>query len=213
MVRNGIRNWRPGAMLLLDALYLAVLVVLLIGRQAHFLGIDRIPNPMGGIIPVGVPWWGALGALTISIYGIVDHVHDWDTKWSLWHAVRPFVGAILGTTAFLIFIGVLRSVNPSLTAPVDKGPIGQVPYLVIAFVVGFRESTFRELIQRVVDIFFKPSTGQSSVGISITPSPINFGHVAPNTASDITVTIRVTRSRKVRVTPAPTGEAADVSAP
>ena len=44
------------AFLALDVLYVAILVLLLIGRQAHWLGLDRIHNPIGGIIPLGVPW-------------------------------------------------------------------------------------------------------------------------------------------------------------
>jgi hypothetical protein len=151
---KSIRNWQAQAFLWLDLAYAAVLVILMIGRQAHWLWLDRIHNPIGGIIPLGVPWFGAHGAVTISIYGVVDHSEGWQTKWNLWHTVRPVVGAILGTLAYLIFIGVIQATGttPSSVASTKSTSIVLVTYLVIAFVVGFREETFRALVQRVVDI-------------------------------------------------------------
>ncbi len=50
-----IRQWDPGVIFGIDVFYVVVLVVLLIGRQAHWLWIDRISSPIGGIMPLGVP--------------------------------------------------------------------------------------------------------------------------------------------------------------
>jgi Abnormal spindle-like microcephaly-assoc'd, ASPM-SPD-2-Hydin len=159
----------------LDVLYVAILLILLIGRQAHWFWIDRIHNPIGGIIPLGVPWFGALGAVTISIYGIVDHSTEWQAKWNLWHAIRPIVGAILGTVAYLIFIGVIQATGTTPSAVGSSSSIKLITYLVIAFVVGFREQTFRSLIQRVVDILLSPGDTQKAPTVSISPSPVDFG--------------------------------------
>ena len=30
-------------------------------------------DPVGGLLPLGVPWFGALGGVTISLYGVFDH--------------------------------------------------------------------------------------------------------------------------------------------
>jgi hypothetical protein len=178
------------AFLALDVLYVTILVLLLVGRQAHWLWLDRIHNPIGGIIPLGVPWFGALGAVTISIYGVVDHSSEWQAKWNLWHVIRPVVGAILGTVAYLIFIGVIQATGTTPTTAGSGASIKLITYFVIAFVVGFREQTFRSLIQRVVDILLSPGDTQNAPTVSISPSPVNFGSstVGQTGTSVVTVT-------------------------
>lgn len=153
-----INEWKPTAFFRLNLLYLATLIAMLIGRQAHWVYIDHIDDPIGGIVPIGVPWFGALGAVVISIYGVFDHNHEWDTKWNYWHAARPFVGAIFGTVAFLIFVGLINATgsDPVIKASTTTASTSSVAYLVLAFVVGFREETFRMLIKRAVDILLGP---------------------------------------------------------
>lgn len=163
----------PPLFLAIDVLYVAILTLLLVGRQAHLLWIDRIHNPIGGIIPLGVPWFGALGAVTISIYGVVEYTGAWQDKWNLWHLIRPIVGAILGSVAYLIFIGVIQATGTTPSTVGPGAPVNVITYLVIAFVVGFREQTFRTLITRVVDILLSPGDGEKVPTVSISPSPIN----------------------------------------
>ena len=187
---KALSKWSPGEFLALDVLYVAILIVLLISRQAHWLWIDRISNPIGGIVPLGVPWFGALGGVTISIYGVVDHNDHWQGKWGLWHAIRPVVGAILGTLAYLIFIGFIQATGTKPSSVSSSSPkIDSVIYLVIAFVVGFRESTFRNLVTRVVDTLLTPGDTSKSPGVSISPSPVDFGQVAVGNRVDKAVTI------------------------
>jgi len=182
------------AFLALDILYVVILIVLLVGRQAHWLWLDRIHNPIGGIIPLGVPWFGALGAVTISIYGVVDHASAWQSKWNLWHVIRPVVGAILGTVAYLIFIGVIQATGTTPSAVGASASIKLITYLVIAFVVGFREETFRSLIKRVVDILLSPGDEQQSPAVSISPSPVNFGGLPSGQPGTSVVTVTNTGS-------------------
>jgi hypothetical protein len=189
---NGRKISTPAAFLCLDIFYVAVLVVLLIGRQGHFLWVDRIHSPIGGIVPVAVPWFGALGAVTISIYGIVDHSDSWQDKWDLWHVVRPVVGAILGTVAFLIFVGVIQATGTTPTATTTNtgsNSVKIIVYLLVAFVVGFREQTFRTLIQRVVDILLSPGDTATAPTVSVSPSPVAFGDVAAGNDETLTMTV------------------------
>src|SRR5260370_9435600 len=168
----------------------------MIGRQAHWLELDRIHNPIGGIIPLAVPWFGALGAVTISLYGVVNNSEGWKTKWNLWHAARPVVGAILGTVAYLIFIGVIQATGttPSAVGSTKSPSITLVIYVLIAFVVGFREETFRALIQRVVDILLSPGDSARATTVQIAPSPVQFGTVSvagppgPDNTKEVVVT-------------------------
>jgi hypothetical protein len=188
-----LRLWGPGGYFSLDVLYVAMLVFLLISRQAHWLWIDRIHDPIGGIVPLGVPWFGALGGVTISIYGVVDHNDHWQSKWGLWHAIRPIVGAILGTLAFLIFISVIQatgSVPSAITPPKHSTyDVQAITYLVIAFVVGFREQTFRTLITKVIDLLLSPGDATKSPIISISPTPVDFGTVTVGQHRDANVTL------------------------
>jgi hypothetical protein len=41
-------------------------------------------------------WFGALGGITIAIYGIYSHVQqkDFDPKYKLWYLCKPIIGAI-----------------------------------------------------------------------------------------------------------------------
>jgi len=47
---------------------------------------------------------------------VADHSEGWQTKWDVWHAVRPVVGAILGMVAYLIFIGVIQATGTTLSS-------------------------------------------------------------------------------------------------
>ena len=193
----GSSKRQPILFLGLDILYVAVLVVLLIGRQGHFLWVDRIRSPIGGIVPVAVPWFGALGAVTISIYGIVDNYNSWQSKWNLWHIVRPVVGAILGTVAFLIFVGVIQASGntPTVTTTATGGnAVKVITYLLVAFVVGYREDTFRTLIKKVVDILLSPGDTVNQPTVSISPAPLAFGNVAVGDSPVLPVTITNTGS-------------------
>jgi hypothetical protein len=57
------------------------------------------------------------------------------------------MGAVLGMMAFFIFIGILNATtNGQATAVDTTNPQALIIYYVVAFIVGYRESTFRELL-------------------------------------------------------------------
>jgi hypothetical protein len=138
-----VKDRGPGFFLTISFLYLVVLVLLLLGRQFAWFRVERLPSRMGDIVPLAIPWFGALGAVLISIYGVFDHNADseWDPTYDYWHLFRPFVGAVLGTVAYLIFLGFVNASTQG-TAPIPHDSATAIPYLVISFVVGFREDTF-----------------------------------------------------------------------
>ncbi len=170
MSKNPIREWRPAAFFKINLLYLVILGALLTGRQGHWLWVDHLHDPIGGLIPIGVPWFGALGAVVISMYGVFDHNHEWNTKWNYWHLARPFVGAIFGVVAFMIFVGLINATGTDAqVTPSKTTPTGGIAYLVLAFVVGFREETFRLLVKRAVDILLGPGIpGETPPSVSVT---------------------------------------------
>ncbi len=122
------------------------------------------PKLLAGMLPVAVPWFGALGAVTISLEGVFLHNNQWDSKYNYWHIGRPLFGGVLGIVAFFLFVVIgatagtapkfLQGGKEALEVPFKDFII----YYVLAFLVGYREETFRELIKRATDLILKPGT-------------------------------------------------------
>jgi hypothetical protein len=159
-----IQGLRPAFFFWLDIVYLLVLLIAVV----VYLNFYAQPEPwlVAGILPIGVAWFGALGAVTISLAGVFHYgERDWDPHFNLWHLGRPVFGAVLGVVAFFIYIIIIRSSGstPAYLAPVADagGPEKDyIIYYVVAFLVGYREETFRELIKRVTDMILtsKPTS-------------------------------------------------------
>src|SRR6478752_6970670 len=109
------------------------------------------------VLPLWVPWAGALGGCTISLVGIVRHGRHWDPSYAYWHLARPLLGGVSGTIGVLIVVLVLKSVAATPPATAGAPAVQDVTYdragvavlAVLAFVIGYREETFRTLIRRV----------------------------------------------------------------
>jgi hypothetical protein len=177
-------------------LALAYLLLLLAGGLVYSLVPDEtkyayIPRSFGPV-PLGVPWFGALGAVLLSLKGIFDHQHDWNSTYWPWHTARPFVGASLSVVGVLIMQAGILAVGSdptppprqALTAPgptptLRPAPTGalaapttaetptapgavSIPipsnllYYLVAFLVGYREETFRSLLRRLTDLILAP---------------------------------------------------------
>src|ERR1044072_8844845 len=99
--------------------FVQVLWLFVLGAAAvvYFLGYWPPQLVRLGSIPIGVVWFGALGAVVISLTGIVEHASDWDTNFNLWHLSRPLVGAALAVVGVLIIqAGILASGTPPSSA-------------------------------------------------------------------------------------------------
>ncbi len=116
---------------------------------------EVIPASVAGV-PISILWFGAAGAVLVGLYGIFDHGHlDWQRRLNPWHIGRPFTGALLGTIGYIAFVGVIRATGAN---PVTNDPAGRFVYYVVAFLVGFRELAFRQLIARVSDLLLGPGS-------------------------------------------------------
>ncbi len=125
---------------------------------------EHVPSTIGPV-PLAVPWFGALGAVLLSISGVVDHFSDWDSSYALWHVVRPVIGAVTGSVGALIIIsGVIASTgSASLNSSITK----DIFYDLVAFLAGYREETFRTMIKRLTDVVVGP--GDSTTGSAAKP--------------------------------------------
>lgn len=141
----------PWWVICLDVGYLLVLALLALAWSLWPCFRTWASSPVN-MVPLAVLWWGALGAVTVSFEGILRHRHDWIFGLNLWHAMRPALGAIVGAVSYLIFLLVLQAASAH---PVSGN--GQLIYLLVAFLVGYREETFRMLIKRATDMLLTPA--------------------------------------------------------
>lgn len=133
-------------------------LVLLAGAAAYYFFWFNAADPvMLGPVPIGVVWFGALGAVLISLTGVVEHAHDWDPSYDLWHLSRPLIGAAFGVVSVLILQAGVLAIGAQPIAQ-DQGTPRNLLYYLVSFLVGYREETFRELIKRLVDLLLAPAT-------------------------------------------------------
>ena len=151
---------KVGFIVLVEVFYLFVLFMIGLFYLTGLRSLIPVTLPDSfGQIPVGVPWFGALGGVIISLSGTVDHRKDWDPSLKYWHLTRPVIGAAVAIISVLIFkVGVLSVSSNPTPSPGVANPQNLLYYL-IAFVVGYREETFRELIKRLIDVILTPGGG------------------------------------------------------
>lgn len=158
---------KPWPIFVLELIYLLGLLtgIVLYQKTAHFHGL--IPDPVG-VIPLALPWWGALGAVTVGLYGVFFHTRDWNDSFNYWHLARPFTGAVLGIISYLIFVVVT---NASGARPNTSGAL---VYDLVAFLVGYNEQNFHDLIKRATDALFS-SGSAGTVSPKSPQGPSNTG--------------------------------------
>jgi hypothetical protein len=189
-IAKGPRGWAPSLFFLYD---LAIVIALLLLGPFHpeAWHLDGwLGNPFPDILPSVVPWAGALGGVGISLVGVAGHAKkgDWQPEsYGYWHLTRAMLGAIFGSVAVLIITLILQNVKQA--APTDHGftHSGEAVLAIIAFVVGFREETFRSLIVRVVDVILGPSASDVAATYTLAPQPIDFGTATVRKAKTTTI--------------------------
>lgn len=184
------RHWRPGAFFILDAVFI---IVLLGGALLFATGAMPELHPAGRpgavfltVIPYWVPWAGALGGVSISLVGVARYAGDagWDAnRYAYWHLARPFLGSVFGTFAVLIIVLVFKTVTPAtiIDTTVPYTPQGVAVLCVFAYIVGFREETFRDLVLKVVDDILGPGTLDKSAVIAFVPAVLDLSLGPPAT--------------------------------
>jgi hypothetical protein len=135
--------------------YLVVLLALAVGYVTWSPFHQVLPDTLGPI-PVGVPWWGALGAVTISLYGVFRHNQKWERSFNYWHIARPLLGAVLGMVAYLVFVVVIDATG------VQAKRSGTLVYYLVAFLVGYSEDTVQLLLKRATDVLFASGAPRSN---------------------------------------------------
>jgi hypothetical protein len=139
------------------------------GFRAH------IPTSLGPI-PTGVVWFGATGAEMASLYGIFVHNRDWNASYNYWHYCRPFFGAVTGSVGALVYL-VLLHLGSTSSVKVDP-----LTFDVVAFVLGFADKSFMQLLQNVTAVIVKP--GNQSIKAHQTTCPPPAPAIAPRSGTE-----------------------------
>jgi hypothetical protein len=109
-------------------------------------------------------WFGALGGVTIGIYGLYTHVSakNFDATFRLWYICKPVMGAIFGWFVFIVYyVGVISAQGSGAGPTAINNP--ELAFL-IAFLAGFSERFTIKTIDRfmtVLTVGENPKTIQS----------------------------------------------------
>lgn len=127
--------------------YLVILLLLayLTYKWPKFIMWDGLVN-----MHLQTAWFGALGGITIAIYGIYEHTQkrDFDPRYELWYISKPIIGGIFGWFIWLIFLIGLISVQ-GVGERELKHP--ELPF-VIAFLSGFSERFTLKMIDKLMNV-------------------------------------------------------------
>jgi hypothetical protein len=143
----------PIHIFLIELTYLVLLVALFILYGSSDWLRDALPSL--GPIPIQVAWFGAAGGVLSGLGGVYFHNRKWDPSYDYWHYSRPFVGGVVGGIGSLLFyvsvsIGTKNRVVPNV-----------LTFDAVAFILGFADDAFRDLIKKVTTLLFGAGGGPS----------------------------------------------------
>jgi hypothetical protein len=96
-------------------------------------------------------WFGALGGVTIGMYGLYTHIStkDFDRSFKLWYLCKPVMGAIFGWFVYLVYyVGVISAQGTAGKAEIANPELA----FLIAFLAGFSERFTIKTIDRFMTV-------------------------------------------------------------
>jgi hypothetical protein len=91
------------------------------------------------------------------------------------------LGAALGTVAALIAVLFLGTIAKNSDGSVNISPVGAATLMVVAFIVGYKQETFRQLLSRATDVILGPGTPTpASDSFTLDAMKVDFGQTAVN---------------------------------
>ena len=134
--------------------YAIIALLLLVLYQLEWLGISSRKFS----IPPSIPWFGTVGAIAVSLQAVFERRGtDWDSTYNYWHLGRPLIGAVLGIMSFMILSVIVALAGSTPTPKAAPNVMNITIFEVLAFIVGYREETFRHLLKRVTDLILQPA--------------------------------------------------------
>jgi len=153
-------NLMPKRFFWFEISYLLALMAFFVAYEVSH-GLRQALPATFGPIPASVVWFGATGAVLAGIGGIYYHNRKWDPAYDYWHYSRPLIGAVVGGIgALLYYVSVSLGTKGSITP-------NAVTFDAVAFILGFADDAFRELIKKITTLLFgageEPAAPQGSL--------------------------------------------------
>jgi len=153
----------PLRVFVLAVTYLVILLAVFVIYVTWPSFRSRVPASFGQL-PVGIVWFGATGAVIASLYGIFVNNQKWDSSYNYWHYCRPLFGAVTGSVGALIYL-ILINLGSKSAIKVDS-----LTFYVVAFVLGFADKSFMQMLQNVTNVIIKPGSNTSPVNSKGSPT-------------------------------------------
>lgn len=212
-----ITRWPPGVLLGLLLVELAGLVALFVARLTEWRGFTaaNLPSVYADTFPIVAPWAGAVGGVTMGLFGLAKHWSSMATlppdlyggrgsqghrhalrraagdrrRWNVWYLLRLPIGMALGTVGALIVVFVAGTVATAGGGGLDVTPRGSVLVGLIAFAVGYRQNRFEELLTRVFDVIGGPGETRTkkAEGVTVEPAAVVLAAAPGSTATSAIV--------------------------
>jgi len=100
---------------------------------------------------------GGIGSLAHSIFGYIEHQskNDFDLSYFWWYILRPFIGIIYGTFAFLFVAGGLMTLS-GVSVDTNLFTTKTVMfYCALSFLAGYAEHAFSLQLKELAEAVFK----------------------------------------------------------
>jgi hypothetical protein len=128
------------------ALSAVVWLVALLVVARYLWALEATHSPA---LAFGLLYWryllmGALGGVTIVVFGLIKHTVDldFDTRYFVWYLFKPILGALMGLVAVLVVLAGLVAIEGSAST---RSP---ALLYVLAFLAGFSERFSLRLLDR-----------------------------------------------------------------
>lgn len=129
-----------------------LLVALAVINRLYLDPIDDLTQIM-----IYIACSGGLGSLAFSIFGYIDHLgkNDFDLSFFGWYILRPLIGIIYGTFAFLFVAGGLMTLS-GVSVGENLFTMKTVMfYCALAFLSGYAEHSFSIQLKELAEALFK----------------------------------------------------------
>ena len=147
---NNNRNGVNYSVIVWPVVYLVLLVALPILRNVFASSIPHyVLYPLYSM-PLSVLWFGALGGVMLSMYGIFFN-KDWKGPFDLWYVFSGLLGAVYGIISYLIVVVLINSTTIS-----NNFSRSALAFDLIAFLMGFGQNAFQDLIKHITGNVFGP---------------------------------------------------------
>jgi hypothetical protein len=177
---------------------LSLQLALLLGLLVLQVVLPLVPHNtlLLGVVPLAVPWAGAVGGVVNALIALGGHSELWfddpnqGREFNIWYLARLPVSATLGTVAAGIVAIFLHTVD--VTAADDGTftytPLAKASLALVAFAIGYHQKAFDGLFTRLMSAILGQGTAGGRQAVTTTDA-VDFGTVKVGGSSTRLITL------------------------